>query len=636
MPGPKPPEDLYAENLRFIQHHHPHLFQLLQSVPLAGSKTETAKNGSLTLVYHHNQTPFYLHSRFNPEAESLKLVKKKDFHADHIVVFGLGLGYHLQQVMELKDPLARVFLVEPEVEIFHQSLKCTDWKRLLNRKDFFYVLGPDTGAISDIIHQFINIAGFDKLEFIELPSETRLLNVFFGKAKEAIEAEVKSNLYDFKTRLAESYMVPRNVLKNLPLVLKTKPITVLKDAFKGTPGVIVSAGPSLDRNILELKKIRDRAVIVAVDTALKPLLARSIRPHFTAAGDPSHKNYLHLQGTEHIPRHFIVAEPGISHQVYRDFKDRIFSLSVGKAIVRMLENHSEPLGEVQAWGSVISIALDFAVYMGLNPIIFVGQDFAFSGTRNHCRGTSWEEKIIEYSRGLDELQRFETQSIAGNRKVLETLDIYGHKIYSSERLMLYKNFLAKLVSGYPHVRFINATEGGIFSDIPNMTLYDAMRRYIFPVGPVDFTRLQEFSTMDKEENVQRLTGFLDEKHRFFKDYRDKLKETLKLLSKSKQADPAALTAMFRQAEEVHGLPYAPGEKGTENGELLEMWSAAPIYHFMKEYKSIRNQALNQATIKEGLEIYKKYFRGITPLVKDIVKQLEKTSVRLRPLNRSSP
>ncbi|MCP5046971.1 MAG: motility associated factor glycosyltransferase family protein, partial [bacterium] len=199
----------YEDNRRFLQKELPGLMQLIDAVPPVKCKTETAKNGSLTLIYSLNGTPYYLHSKFNPERESEKILQNKNLEADHIVILGLGLGYHLQAIFEKKDPLARVLLVEPEIEILHHSLKVLDWAHLLKRKDFFYVFGADLNVIMETVHDFINIGAFDQLEFIELSSETRLLRSFFTKARETLDSEIKANIYDFKTRLAESYMVPR-------------------------------------------------------------------------------------------------------------------------------------------------------------------------------------------------------------------------------------------------------------------------------------------------------------------------------------------------------------------------------------------------------------------------------------------
>ena len=51
------------------------------------------------------------------------------------------------------------------------------------------------------------------------------------------------------------------------------------------PAIIVSAGPSLNENIEELKKAKNKAFIIAVDTAMKPLLRNGIIPDMYAIID---------------------------------------------------------------------------------------------------------------------------------------------------------------------------------------------------------------------------------------------------------------------------------------------------------------------------------------------------------------
>lgn len=615
---------ILESNVQFLKSHAPGLLELIGRAGQKKANTIPAKNGSLTLVYHKDGTPYYLHSRFNPQEESQKILQKRNLEADHIVVLGLGLGYQLELLMNRKDPLTRVLLVEPDMELLGHSLKTVDWKHLFSRKDFFYCFGTDLDQLAETLHGFVNVTALDKLEFVELPAETRLLKPFFEKAREIVEAEIKAHLYDFKTRLAESYMVPRNIMKNLPLILKTRPITRLENAFKGVPGFIVSAGPSLDKNVLFLEKLRDRGIMVAVDTALKPLLKRSIQPHFTAIGDPSHKNYLHLQGCEEQLQHFVVAETGIAHQVFKDFPNKLFTLSIGKSLVRLLEKHSESLGEVDAWGSVISIAVAFAVYIGLDPIVFVGQDFAFSGTRNHCRGTSWEEHKMEYSRSLDELQRFEAQSIAGNKKVMEMEDIYGHKTHTSERLALYKNFLVRMTRRYPQTRFINATQGGIFSEIPHMTLYEVIRQHVYGREPIDTSALHHLPIFGTQKNIAGLKDYMNHIEAFFAGYLEQINEALAKIEEAEKMTPTEGLPLFHFLDETQQKLY----KDLQYGEILEIWSTAPIYHYLREYKEIRGRQLDQATITKGLDIYRKYYRNLKPLARDIIKQFKITAKKL--------
>ncbi len=615
--------NVYDENILFLQKQFPSLLEFLQSVPEGKCKTETAQNGSLTLLYMQNQIPYYIHSKFNPDSESFKIIADKNLSADHIIVLGLGLGFHLEKIMAVKNRFSRVLLIEPEPEIVKHSLKTVRWQKLLTRGDFFYVFGSNYAEITRMVHTFINIVTLETVEYIELPSETRILKPFFSKTRKVIEEEIKTNVYDFKTRMAESYMLPRNILKNLPLILNTRPVAHLKNSFAGVPGFIVSAGPSLDKNILHLKKIRDRGLLIAVDTALKPLLKRSIHPHFTAIGDPSHKNYLHLQGTEKEIRHFIAAEACIAHQVFKDFQAKIFTLSIGKPMVRMMEEHSEPFGELEAWGSVISIALTLALYMGLDPIIFVGQDFAFTDTRNHCRGTSWEDDLLEYTSDLDQWQRFEKQSIAGNKRVIEAMDIYGNKTFTSDRLKLYKNFLVGLVEKYPHTRFINATEGGIFTEIPAMPLLETIQRFIFGKPGIDFSKLQCLPTLNKKENILRLQDFFQGKLIFFQGYHQKVQEALGQLQEIKDDSPAARDTVFPILATVEAIKndlYTD----PQNGDMVEMWSPSPIYYFLKGYKRVEHKESDHSYIKESIRLYKTYFQDITPLLEDIIKRFKET------------
>lgn len=618
---------VYEKNIRFLEKHQPNLAAALQSIPDRRCKTETARNGSKTLLYNYNGTPYYLHSKFNPQRESEKLTAQKDLSADHIVVLGLGLGYHLEHILENKHRLSRVLLIEPDLEIVKHSLHTFRWHKWVNRHDFFYALGENVLQVTSVIHTFLNIITFDKLEYIELPSETRILQGFFKRSMQVVDEEVRSNLYDFKTRLGESYMLPRNILKNLPLILKSRATAALKNMFQGTPGFIVSAGPSLDKNLLHLKKLGNRGIIIAVDTALKPLLKRGIQPNFTCIGDPSHKNYLHLQGEAGRLEHYIAAEAGIAHRVFREFREKIFTLSVGKPITRLIEANSEPLGELEAWGSVISIALTLGVYIGLDPIVFVGQDFAFTDTRNHCRGTSWEENKMEYTRDLDQLQRFEKQSIAGNRKVTETRDIFGKKTFTSERLELYKTYLSRLTGQYTGTRFINATEGGIFSEIPSMPLYEVIKKHIHGKQPLDLERLDKLPTLDKEENLRRLRGFFNAKEFFFRDYKSQIAKILKTLRGLSDLSQESALPVLEEAESVKEYLYAL----SQNGEIVEMWSLTPIYHFLKQYRRIEVIPMGEKYIKESRKLYIDYFENIQPLITDIVKTFKKTLRELQEL-----
>lgn len=617
-------------NLDGIKNVHYQMWRMLSAVEPVNYRTEASRAGEPTLIWKTGNQDFYIHSKFNPAAEAVKLVGKHDLNNEHIILFGLGLGYHLEQIMLNKAPDARVLLVEPDIEIVYHSLNYLNWAALLNRPDFFYFVGGDTNVLASTVEEFVNVVTFDRLEVINLPSEVRFNAEFFGAAQELIDNEIRSLLYDFKTRIAEQAVVPRNVLKNTANLLHTRPVRALKEKFKGSPAIIVSAGPSLDKNIFHLKKIRDRAVIICVDTALKPLLNRGIQPHFTVTADPSFKNYLHLQGTETGIRYFLAAETGISTQVYKDFSKHIFTVSLGKPIVKMLEQNIGEIGEVDAWGSVISLAVNFAIYMGLGPIVFLGQDFAFTGMRNHCRGTSWEEKWLEDHSDLDQLQRKERSSITGNTSISEAKDIYGNPAMTSDRLLLYKNYMAKIVKSYPGCRFINSSEGGIFSEIPAQPFYRVMQEYIFPAPVLDIDALFDIPVLYNPRSKTKLNTFLKGKLNFFKKYRNKVDAYNKETAEPASMPLGTLEAFVRRSDDLKNQLYG----NVQNGDIVELWSQGPIYDFLRRSHQLEKKKnaenLPPHTVNTELaELYRDYFTKLHPLLANIASSFEDSINSLR-------
>lgn len=608
--------NIYEKNITALHKYNPQLLHLLQALPTQHTRTEPARSGFLTLVYTINGQEFYLHSKFKPEEEALKLVQKVDLTADHIIVFGLGLGYHLELLLAHKPPKSRLLLVEPDLEIVKQSLNTIDWSVIWPRDDFFYCFGSDLNLLAAVVAQTIDVIVLERVEWVELASETRFLHDYFNQARQKIDNEIKTLLYDFKTRLAENAMVPRNVLKNIEGILNSRPLRVLKNKFAGKTGVIVSAGPSLDANILYLKKIQDRAVIICVDTALKPLLKRGIHPHFTVTADPSYKNYLHLQGTEKDIRYFILADTGVAAQVYQDFNAHIFSVSLGKPILKMIEEAIGELGELEAWGSVISLTLNFAIYLGLEPIVFMGQDFAFSGMRNHCRGTSWEDNIMEYTRDLEQIQRTERQSITGISKITELPDIFGHKTISSDRLLLYKNYLTKSLTSYPGKRFINATEGGVLTEIETMPFTQVLKTFIYNQKPLDFSSLFTIPRLGNPHSKKQLRQFFNSNITFFKKFERRLQDRSEALKTVEQMSGETLRTQIIEAEKVKNLLY----ENVHHGEIVEMWSQGPIYDFLKRFAKLEQpvSGFSESYGRELGVLLRQYFLNLSPTITSII------------------
>ena len=68
-------------------------------------------------------------------------------------------------------------------------------------------------------------------------------------------------------------------IENLPYIAEHNSLSALKDSFKNVPMVLISPGPSLDKNIGELKQLIGKALLVATQPAAKALSAAEIIPN---------------------------------------------------------------------------------------------------------------------------------------------------------------------------------------------------------------------------------------------------------------------------------------------------------------------------------------------------------------------
>ncbi|MDB5037007.1 MAG: hypothetical protein JWQ35_535 [Bacteriovoracaceae bacterium] len=80
----------------------------------------------------------------------------------------------------------------------------------------------------------------------------------------------------------DSILGIQNLFENLPTILKKPDISHIK-CTRPFHAVVVSAGPSLDLEIENLKKIQSKAILICVDAAFKTLLKNGIRPQVVVA-----------------------------------------------------------------------------------------------------------------------------------------------------------------------------------------------------------------------------------------------------------------------------------------------------------------------------------------------------------------
>lgn len=256
--------------------------------------------------------------------------------------------------------------------------------------------------------------------------------------------------------------------------------------YYNVPVVLVAAGPSVDKNIQNLKKYQKNAIILSADVALYKLLENDIFPDFTVNIDPSDMFHRFWKGLN-TSKSTLVCPTTVNPFSLEIWKGNKFffnqidrkGTTQGTILKRLLKS-TDGFGNVINRYFIGATMLQIATIFNPRPAILVGYDFAYSDGKAYCDGFL-ERKIYddtlpdgspEQKAHIENLKKQEVST------EVEDIDIHGKKVYTSKLLQFYRNSFVRLIHYELKLRhIINATEGGILTGMPVMKLENALDKY---------------------------------------------------------------------------------------------------------------------------------------------------------------
>lgn len=422
-----------------------------------GGEIVTARRGGQTL----RVKGVWIHSTYDPVLEAKRWVEGLQCDSnDTVIVLGVGLGYHLVALKKrIKE--GKIIALEPCTELEEYCSPYWVFKHLQGDGAIFVYdrKEPLFNFLARLIHSF----NLEKVKVVEYLPLQRLFPQEFLHLRREINNVLFSLLCSANTILHFSYQWTVNFFANLSKGLNAIPVKILEKAFEGKPGVIVSAGPSLGKNIELLTDLQHKAVILVVGTALKSVLGTGVSPTFAVSIDGGKENYRHFEGidTAGFP---LVCDLIIYSQILKDYKGPVIVGAFFNIFNKWLTHIGCNLpGQIRHGPSVANFAFDFALHLGLNPIIFVGQDLAYTDGYTHVRGAAYCRSVSPTT----ELELLEVDSIDGG-KVLTSRTLHSMLQYLETQIALTASDRT----------VINATEGGAqIAGTQVMTLREAIDLY---------------------------------------------------------------------------------------------------------------------------------------------------------------
>ncbi|MFQ5430100.1 MAG: 6-hydroxymethylpterin diphosphokinase MptE-like protein [Phycisphaerae bacterium] len=492
--------DVFLANMRRLWRHDAWLAQRIDELPEdAALDVEPSKKGPATAsVRTDDGRKLYLHSRYDPLREAADFCKGLEVEdAACVILCGLGLGYHLKALFDRYGEGAVVFVTEPDLVAIKTALETTDLSTELATRHVEFITTLDKARL----HERLNPHGASLMlgTAIAVPPAARDHRAdFHAQCREAILDFAAFAKMSLTTLVRNAEITCRNIANNLPAYVSTPPPDVFRRRFAGRPAILVAAGPSLAKNIDRLAELQDKAVILAAQTTLGPLLERGIRPHFVTSLDFSDLSRQFFEGRALPEDLVLVAEPKASWHVIDAFigtdrkRPRRVVLLDNVFARRCIGDSLAPRSAIEAGATVMHLAFYFARWLDCDPIIFIGQDLAFTGHCYYAPGVAmhraWSPELGRFST----LEMKEWERIARQRKILRRVrDQQGRPIYTDEQLFTYLEQFERDFAGCS-ARVIDATEGGARkAGTEAMPLREAAERFCRrPIDAACFDYLQ--------------------------------------------------------------------------------------------------------------------------------------------------
>lgn len=428
---------------------------------------EETRSGLKTLIYKDTEgkRDIRLHSAYDPVKEAERAAAGFNAgRASVILVAGLALAYHIESLMDN--------FRECEILVIEKDMQVIELCRSANPDIFKRISVISSLEEIESFFERIDLVRFKGIaNYIHKPSY-QLDPQFYDSLTSNISRFLSSRVSDLLTRFEFEEKWIRNIFRNIKHMSSAEGIERFFGAFKGYPGIIVSAGPSLKNNIKELAALRNRAVIVAVDTAYKVLARYNIQPHFVVTLDAQKYSLKHFLGVPEggtVLVADIVSCPSIlnlySGPRVISTTSKYYTDSGGAThrettpVMDWVEKYTGFFGDLQSGGSVATTVFDMLLNFGCDPIILVGQDLAYTGREIHCTGTYHNDDWLP---GLNRLKNLEciNQNVIRKRKI-KYVPGYGSRkpVITDFVFDLYKSWFEDSASRVP-VKVVNSTEGG--------------------------------------------------------------------------------------------------------------------------------------------------------------------------------
>lgn len=432
-----------------------------------------ARDGSLIVKISKDEKDYYLNSQYRPKEEAVKFANQYHKLIDYSVMMMLGLsnGIVAKEIIDQQEENVRFIFYEPSPQIFIHVMQHYDLKEVLGHpRVCLFVAGLNDGRMDKIMQGMVTSSNYRHCIMDALPKYHQIFPEEYDNFEERYQFVVNAVRYNIVTKQYFSTDMTKNDIYNMQYFLKGNCGEDFDNVFPtDMPAILVAAGPSLEKNVDLLKEAKGKLFIVAVDTALRFLSDRGIRPDLVVTVDA--KKPIRLFEREELQDLPIAITSYANNQVLELMNSKkVLFVSVDNPYYdKMAKVAGKQVRYLPNGGSVATVAFSMLVNWGFKKIVLIGQDLALGKDKVHA--------------GKDDV---DLGKLDGNKIAVE--GYYGDTVYTTKDYDEYRRWYEMVVRSDVKLEIINATEGGAkIKGATQMTLREVLDEYMGT--PLDYEAL---------------------------------------------------------------------------------------------------------------------------------------------------
>ncbi|ELW2958380.1 motility associated factor glycosyltransferase family protein [Campylobacter jejuni] len=366
-----------------------------------------------------------------------------------ICIYGTG---NALLIKNLAKHYKHLFVFESEIELFILALSTIDLSEELCSGKIYLVDIEEERVDIQLLILFDMKDMFEYLSLYEMFVNNVYYKKFYEdvwhKADELCEKNIKVVIRNLNSSLCIGFECYSHLLQNIPSMLESIPfqriLSQRKNKFENA--IVVSAGPSLAKQLPLLKAYQDKAVIFCADGALSMLEKEGIIPDYVTNLDFTDLAMKFFQNKENLKQSIIALECATHPNIVRSLNaENCMIVLRNKALYQRFNLND--FGYIDTGTHVSHFSYTLALALGFKNIIMIGQDLAFDKEGNsHSKGFDFGEKFS----GEENIDKLKVPAYGGKGEVLT------HITWNDYRIKLEYLFACN----EQKAKFYNATEGG--------------------------------------------------------------------------------------------------------------------------------------------------------------------------------